>query len=438
MACAAGGLRCALALAVLFALACGPAPRAGPPNLVVLLADDLGWGDLGVHGAPDVATPELDRLSASGARFSDAYAASPVCSPTRAALLTGLYPQRLGHHFEDLLRSGASGIDPRRFPTLAERLRRAGYRTACFGKWNVEGRGDVRRWLPNDHGFERWFGALYNHDYFTHRSVRSGKPDLYQDGRPVELEGHTDRLLADHAVRFIEEHADEPFFLYVPWLLVHGPLQAPDDPTIRPIDDRGTHAKMVEYLDLQVGRILAALREAGLERQTLVIFTSDNGGHFSARNAPFSGLKRTLAEGGIRVPLMLRWPGVIPPARSIDAPVVTMDLTATLLTAAGLADEARGLDGIDLLPLATGAGTAAPRALFWRKRSVFPSRGIDAIEARSVREGEWKLLVDAAGERLYRLTDDPGETRDLSHAERSRLERLRGLLSRWERDVEPR
>jgi arylsulfatase A-like enzyme len=432
-------LRLVAALAAGLALACA-AERPPRPNFVVLLADDLGFGDLGFHGAPDLRTPELDRLAREGASFTDAYAASPVCSPTRVALLTGLYPQRLGHDFEDFQNPGAPGLDPARYTTLAELLRRAGYRTACYGKWNVE--GNERRsslFLPNAHGFEHWFGTRRNHDYHTHRSLWSGKPDLYEDGKPVEVEGYTDRLLADHAVQLIENAAvsGKPFLLYVPWLLPHYPLQTPDDPAIAPLGHRATYVKMVEFLDLQVGRILQALRDAGIDQDTLVVFTSDNGGHTTARNAPLRGGKQDLTEGGIRVPLILRWPGVIPAGRRVGAPAVTMDLTVSILTAAGLPDAARRMDGVDLLPIVTGRSSARPRTLFWRRRDIHVRKGIDRVLARAVREGEWKLLESDGAVSLYHLPDDPGEERDLAAREPARLARLAAFLEAWERDVAP-
>ncbi len=432
-------LRLVAALAAGFAIACVPERRDARPSFVVLLADDLGWGDLGFHGAPDIRTPELDRLAREGASFSDAYAASPVCSPTRAALLTGLYPQRLGHEFEDYQNAGAPGLDPARYTTLAELLRRAGYRTACYGKWNVEGRhqGGGSLFLPNAHGFEHWFGTRRNHDYHTHRSLWSGQHDLYEDGNPVEIEGYTDRLLADHAVRFIASAATsgEPFLLYLPWLLPHYPLQTPDDPTIAPLGHRPTYVKMVEFLDLQVGRILQALRDAGIEEDTLVVFTSDNGGHTTARNAPLRGGKQELTEGGIRVPLILRWPGVIPAGRRVSAPAVTMDLTVSILAAAGLRDATKRMDGVDLLPVATGTSPAGPRALFWRRREVYVRKGIDRLVARAVRDGDWKLLESDGSARLYHLPDDPAEERDLAPQEPERLARLQRLLAAWELDV---
>jgi arylsulfatase A-like enzyme len=267
--------------------------------------------------------------------------------------------------------------------------------------------------------------------------VLSGEPDLFEDGRPVEVLGYTDGLLAERAVRFIERTAaaGEPFFLYVPWLLPHYPLQSPDDPAIAPVGDRPTYAAMVEYLDAQVGRILEALRDAGVERDTLVVFTSDNGGHPTARNVPFGGGKRDLHEGGIRVPLFLRWPGVIPEGVRISAPVVTMDLGVTILAAAGLGSEAAGMDGVDLLPWLTGTAEPAPRPLFWRLRRVAPRRGVDEVRARAVREDGWKLLVGDDGARLYHLPEDPGERRDLAAQEPERVARLRERLAAWEREV---
>lgn len=432
--------RVVAALAAVLSLACGHQRPERPPNIVLLLADDLGYGDLASYGAPDIRTPNLDALARSGARFTAAYAASAVCSPTRAALLTGLYPQRLGHQFEAFLRASSPGLDASLHTTLAERLRRAGYRTACFGKWNLEGSGEDggSATFPNQHGFEHWFGVRRNPDRFTHLDLR-GRPDLFEDGRPVEVEGYLDALLADRAVRFIAGAAAEgkPFFLYLPWLIPHYPLQTPDDPTARPVDDRRTYARMVEFLDHETGRVLAALREAGVERDTFVLFTSDNGGNRAARNAPFRGYKQELTEGGIRVPLIASWPGRIPPALEIGAPTLTMDLTVTILAAAGLAAEAKEMDGVDLLPLFAGA-ERAPRPLFWRMREVQAKQGVDVVTAEAVRDGDWKLLVEPGGARLYDLARDPAESLDRSAAEPERLARLRQLLASWERAVEPR
>lgn len=427
-----------LALLVLAAPVAADDSPAARPNVVLLLADDLGYGDLGAHGAPDVRTPRLDRLAREGSVFGEAYSASPVCSPTRVALLTGRYPQRFGSAFEDFLGPDSAGLDPAWQPTLAVQLKRAGYRTACYGKWNVAGesRATRSRFTPNAHGFDHWVGTHASHDYHTHRRIHSGRPDLYEDGRPVELEGYTPDLLADRAVRFIESAAggERPFFLYVPWLLPHYPLQAPDDPTIRV--DRATYAKMVEHLDHVVGRVLDALRRTGVAERTLVIFTSDNGGHQTARNHPFRGYKQDLDEGGIRVPLMLRWPGVIPARRRSEQLAITMDVTATVLSATGVEPDVP-LDGIDLLPVATGRAAPEPRTLFWRRRSVDRTKGSDEVLARAVRDGRWKLHVRGEREELYDLREDAGERNDL-RAERPEVAAyLRGLLLAWEEEVSP-
>jgi arylsulfatase A-like enzyme len=433
--------RLAAALAVVLSLACGPERADRRPSFVLLLADDLGYGDLGSYGAPDLRTPHLDALARSGARFTAAYSASPVCSPTRAALLTGLYPQRLGHQFEDFLRPGTVGLDPARHVTIAERLRRAGYRTACFGKWNLQGGVEPGRstFLPNAHGFEQWFGTRRNPDRFTHLDLR-GRPDLLENGWPVSVEGYADELFAQRAVRFVAEAAakGEPFFLYVPWLIPHYPLQAPDDPTVHPTGDRRTYVRMVEFLDDATGRILDALRAAGVESDTLVLFTSDNGGNHTSRTEPFRGAKSELTEGGIRVPLIASWPGRIPPGQEIATPTLTMDLAVTILAAAGLGEETRGMDGVDLLPQLTGAAAPAPRRLFWRRRSFRPVERIDRVSARALRDGDWKLLAGADGVQLYDLARDPREANDLAASEPVRVEALEQALSAWERDVDAR
>jgi arylsulfatase A-like enzyme len=434
-------IRLVVPLAVGILGGCGSPPESPRPNFVVLLADDLGYGDLGSYGAPDVRTPNLDRLAGEGALFTDAYAASPLCSPTRAALMMGSYPQRLGHAFEDFLGPGSTGLDPALHTALPELLRRAGYRTACYGKWNLQGHREPgrSRFIPNAHGCEHWVGTRRNHDYFTHRSPLSKEADLFEDGRPIAREGHTDRILADHAVRFIERASagGEPFFLYVPWLLPHQPIQDPETGELRPANDRRTYARMVEFLDLQVGRVLEALRTAGVDERTLVAFTSDNGGHPAGRNLPFRGGKGSLAEGGIRVPLLLRWTGRVAPARRIGEPVITMDLAATILAAAGLADAARATDGVDLLPAATGSGPLRPRTLFWRQRRVEEDEGTDVVRERAVRDGAWKLRIGADGlAHLHRLDTDPGERDDLAAQQPERVDALRRALEAWEREMD--
>jgi arylsulfatase A-like enzyme len=427
-----------LSLSVALCVAASCRRPAGPPSVVLLLADDLGWGDLSMHGAPDLRTPNIDRLAAEGATFSDAYAASPVCSPSRVALLTGLYPQRFGAAFEDYLGVGSPGLDPAWHRTLAMYLAEAGYRTAIFGKWNVAGERepDRSRFVPSAHGFDHWLGSHRNHDYYTHRRYFSGEHDLYEDGELVEIEGYTPDILAKRAVRFVEDRGRDgrSFFLYLAWLLPHYPLQAPGDPSIRSPGHRPTYVKMVEHLDLLVGRVLEALRDAGLDSRTLVIFSSDNGGHGTARNHPYRGGKQELDEGGIRVPLILRWPGVVPPGASVVQPAITMDLTATILSVAGI-EPGVALDGIDLLPIVTGAEPARPRALYWRRRTVGEERGGIEVHSRAVRDGHWKLHARGEATELYDLRADPFERRDRAGEEPARVASLLAKLEAWEEAV---
>jgi arylsulfatase A-like enzyme len=429
---------------VVLAATAPPARSADParrPNVVVILADDLGYGDLGCYGGTDARTPVLDRLAGDGARFTDAYAAGPLCSPTRVALLTGRYQQRAGHAYEDYMGGGFPGLDATRHPSVARLMKAGGYRTAVYGKWNVAGGGGeaTPAYLPAAHGFGHWVGVHANHDQHTHVRVKQPKYDLWEDGRRLDRPGFTDDLLADAAVAFVGRHRAEPFFLYLPFLSPHNPLQTHDDPKVHPDGDRAAYVKMVERLDHNVGRVLAAIREAGLDADTLVMFTSDNGGQQAARNLPCSGRKGQLLEGGIRVPLIVRQPGVVPAGRTVAYPAITMDLTATALAAAGAAPPAaRPLDGIDLRPVTRGEPPPGPRSLYWRQRKVDFRARTDRVVARAVREGDWKLHWRGGGEpRLFNLTADVGEARDLAVRHPDVAARLVKKLEAWERAVTP-
>jgi arylsulfatase A len=424
-----------------------------PPNIVLMLADDLGYGDLRSYGGPDIRTPHLDRLAERGARFTQAYAAFPVCSPSRAALLTGRYVHRFGPSYEDYFGGGSPGLDPQRHPTLARLLKDAGYATGCFGKWNVS---NSARIPANAFGFDRWVGLHLNHDFYTHRLLSDGSLDLYADGQPLERPGvWSDTLFADEAVEFIRRHSKErPFFVFLPWQAPHDPIQDPDIPFDAPkknlAEHRAIYAKMVERLDREVGRVLAALEETGAAKNTLILFTSDNGAPPKiGRNDPLRGAKQELWEGGIRVPLLVAWPGQVPAARVIDTPVISMDLTATIAAAAGVTPPAgAAFDGLDLRPVLTGTGTLPDeRPLFWRRRMVDIRQGEDSIRQSAVRAGDWKYLRtyaflgqgrfgDTYREALFNLRLDPSETNDqVAHAP-AELARLRTLFVTWEQEVD--
>ena len=423
----------ALLVAVLPAAAASAAeaqtPR--PPNVVVILVDDMGYGDIGSYGVTDIRTPHLDRLAREGVRFTDFYANGPVCTPTRAALMTGRYQQRVGLEWALLPADRDAGL-PATEPTLPRLLRDRGYRTGMFGKWHLGFRPDVG---PNAHGFEEFFGLLSgNVDMYSHR-YRTGAPDLWENDRPVERKGYLTDLLTDRAVGFIEQNAGSPFFLYVAYNAVHWPFQVPG----RPGDvrneatwfdgTRADYARMTESMDAGVGRILAVLDRLKLASNTLVIFTNDNGGERLSRNAPFFHHKATLWEGGIRVPCLVRWPGRIAAGAVSKQVSATFDLTPTILAATGTpGPTSRPPDGVDLLPLIAGA-SPVERALFWR---------IDRADRRqrAARAGRWKYVRDGAIELLFDLEADPGERENLGAREPAHLAELRGRLTKWEDDVD--
>lgn len=424
-----------------------PARQADPysPNIVLILADDLGYGELGCYGSPDAKTPNMDRLAAEGVRCTDGYAAFPVCSPSRAALLTGRYPQRYGPSYEDYYGGGAPELDPVKHPTIGQMMKDAGYRTGCFGKWNVS---NLNRRRANDFGFDRWVGLHLNHDFYTHKVVKTGELDMYQDGEPYPDRAGIwcDTVFADEAIDFIKAASEKPFFVFLPFQAPHTPIQDPDVPMDKPQEkNRPTLIKMIERLDLEIGRVLQALDDQKIADNTLVIMTSDNGGEQKvSRNLPLGGAKQMLEEGGIRVPLILRWPGVLPEGMEFSTPVSAYDLTATV-AAAGGAEPTPGkpFDGVDLVPILTGKSELAPdRPLFFRRRKVVAWQGVNYIRQSAVREGDWKYLrtykpvgSNDYREALFNLGDDIAEKNDLAASHPEKLQAMSDLLEEWEAET---
>jgi len=423
-----------------------PVVSQSKPNVILIVADDLGYGELGCYGNPDANTPNMDRLAMHGVRCTDGYAAFPVCSPSRAALLTGRYPARFGPTYEDYYGGGSPELDPQKHPTIGQVMKDAGYRTACFGKWNVS---NLNRRRANDFGFDRWVGLHLNHDFYTHRLLRGGELDMYEDGKPYPDRHGTwcDTVFADEAIKFFKAESKKPFFIYLPFQAPHSPYQDPNVPMDPPGEKtRETLIKMIERLDQEIGRVLKALEDQGLAENTLVILTSDNGGaQVIGRNLPLKGAKQMLEEGGIRVPYILRWPGVLPAGKVFADPVTAMDLTATVAAAGGAKPDAdKPFDGVDLLPVLTGkAPLDAERPIFFRRRNVVALKGLCTVRQSAVRKGNWKLLrthklvapktySDTYSTALYNLKDDISEEQNLvtSHPEKAKA--LGELLDAWE------
>jgi len=409
------------------------------PNIVFILADDLGYGDLGCYGCVDIRTPHLDQLAVEGFRFTDFYANAAVCSPTRVGFLTGRYQQRLGLDNALYYQEMGRGL-PTDGETIADALQSVGYATGLCGKWHV---GYDRQRQPRQQGFDHFFGLLGgNHNYFEHMD-RIAVPDLWLDNNAIEREGYSTDLITEDAIAFIETHHKKPFFLYLSHAAPHFPYQGPNDrgKVVKPKTkawqqgDRKTYIAMVESMDRGIGKVLAKLDELNLRENTLVVFTSDNGGSTWSRNAPLRGSKSTIWEGGVRVPCLVRWPGVLPQGKVTSQVGITMDWTATFRRLAGLAKDRAGEDGIDLLPILMKKTSMRQRTLFWRRKTG-PRRKVHE-EGLAVRQAQWKLIKQATGERyLFDLKSDVGETRNLVEVHPELAARLDAELVAWEKRMD--
>ena len=406
------------------------------PNVVLLYADDLGWGDVGFNGRTEWATPNLDRLGARGTIFKRFYTAAVVCAPSRGAMLTGRYT----------IHNGVSRNDadlPRREVTIAEALKARGFATALFGKWHhgQPPAGQSTYTHPMDQGFDEFFG------FTDARDAWEKFPKTLWHGRKQKpVSGHSDDLFTDHAVDFLKRHKDKPFFLYVPYINSHFNIEAPADelalhkgkfPEADPAKPlNATYAAMVTRLDKNVGRVLAALDELGLTDHTLVIFTSDHGATFEVgnqgtsnfhdSNRPFRGQKRTLWEGGIRVPAIACWPGRIPTGVVSNEVVHMTDLMPTILAALGESpDPAWHVDGQNLWPVWTGKSPAPERTLFWEWRS----EGSNQLAAM---RGRYKLVITQGGKpELFDVEADPAERRNATAEHPELAKRLQNELNSW-------
>jgi arylsulfatase A len=422
---------------------------AAKPNIVFILVDDMGYGDIASYGAPDVRTPQLDRLASQGVRFTQFYANGAECTPTRTAFLTGRYPQRagglecaigtgnVGRYDEAIRLAEKSDLGlPAEQAVLAKSLKAQGYATGIFGKWHL---GYERKFFPDRFGFDESFYFLGgNVDYFTHAEL-SPIPALYSGDKPIRRKGYMTHLITQDALSFIDRHKAEPFFLYLPYSTPHFPFQAPGD-----VDkvftkenwmegSRETYVAMLEDMDTQVGRIMASLESADLAKNTILVFASDHGGMGPSRNAPFRDKKGTLFEGGIRTTCIARWPGKLPAARTSSRLTLTFDLTASFLAAAS-AESPLPLDGIDIFAdIATGK-KPEPRIVGWRARRG--DRTWRAIRADNLKYVS-KIENNAIDEYLFDIAKDPAETTNLIPSHPDETKQMLRLLGAWEDNVAP-
>ncbi|TWU31820.1 sulfatase-like hydrolase/transferase [Novipirellula artificiosorum] len=444
---------------LLLLLACFPvlfgshAVEAGDrPNIVFILADDLGYGDLACYGREDIRTPNLDELAKQGVRFTNHYANGAECTPTRAALLTGRYQQWIGGlecaigtgnlgRYDDAIRLRET--NDLGFPTdeqsIVRLLKDAGYATAITGKWHL---GYEPKFAPHLHGFDYTFYCIGGGmDYFHYLDNVAGY-NLFQDGDPIRREGHFTDLATEEAIEFVKRQSDEkPFFLYLAYTCPHSPFQGPDDLTKNPLPlnsplwNQGTappdvYIAMIEQMDTRIGDLLNTLDVEKLNGDTLVIFASDNGGTRSARNTPLSGIKGSTNEGGIRVPAIMRLPGVIPAGVDSDQACITFDFTKSIARIAGVKPAIdKPLEGIDIVQHVAEGRRDIDRTLYWRK-----PRG-DTVW-KGVREGTLKFVAQQRGDKesefLFDLATDVSETNDLKTSRPTDFKRLKAKYIEWE------
>ena len=397
------------------------------PNVVLIVADDLGYGDLGFQGGKEIPTPRIDALAAGGVRFTSGYVSCPYCSPTRAGLMTGRYQQRFGHEFNPgnaarVAENFGLSLDEK---TLPQRLKAAGYATGMVGKWHL---GFAPRFHPQERGFDEFFGFLGGaHPYFPNKQPNN---PILRGRETVEEPDYLTDAFAREAANYIERHKEQPFFLYLPFNAVHNPQHAKPEHLERfaSIADerRRTYAGMLTAMDDAIGKVLDKLQAERLTERTLVAFISDNGGPQAngSTNGPLNGQKATTWEGGIRVPFVLSWPGKLPAVKSYAEPVIQLDLLPTILAATGTAiEDSAKLDGVNLLPFAAGDKTEVPHpSLYWRFG-----------EQIALRQGDWKLLKVRGDDkpRLYNLRDDIGEKTDLAAGNAELVSRLQDEWDAW-------
>lgn len=421
-----GAATAAVGTGNLFAADAAPVKRK--PNIIVFVVDDLGYADLGCQGSTELATPNIDSIAANGVRFTNGYVSCPVCSPTRAGLLTGRYQERFGHEFNPgpgRATASNEGL-PLTERTLPEDLKAAGYVTGMIGKWHL---GMAPKFHPQKRGFDEFYGFLGGMHSYVDPNATPGNLIL-RNSQPVDEKAYLTDAFNREAVEFVDRHHEQPFFLYLPYNAVHLPQQAPQEYLDRCVGIKNTRrrrmAAMLLAMDDGVGMVLDRLRRNGIEDDTLIFFFSDNGGptpvnHSS--NAPLSGGKTDLYEGAIRIPFLCQWKGHIPANVVCDEPMISLDIMPTALAAAGMSlPKARAIDGVNLLPLLTGESKQPPHEmLFWRYG-----------ELQAARRGNMKLLrVEGEPDKLFDLSADIGEKHDLAAEKPAIVREIGAALSHW-------
>ncbi len=409
-------------------------PRTGKPNIVVIMADDLGYGDLSCYGNKTINTPHLDALAEQGLKFTDYHANGAVCTPTRAALLTGRYQQRCGMEGVIYARGETrqTGMAPEDI-TFADVLKSAGYRTAVCGKWHL---GYREKYNPVHQGFDEFYGYVSgNVDYISHIDG-AGIHDWWHHTQKVKVEGYTTDLITNHAVDFINRHKNSPFCLYVAHESPHYPFQGREDDAVRRAGSaprqeislegkKRAYKEMVQVMDEGIGRIVSTLKTAGLDQNTFIFFCSDNGAIKNVgSNGVLRGAKGSLWEGGHRVPAIACWPGHISAGRTTAETALSMDILPTLLSITGAALNTPALDGIDLSPVLFDNAKLPNRYLYWRYR-----------KQKVARKGKWKLIVDNNTPHLFDLENDIAEQKDRIKEKPDIVKEQLKKLDLWEKDM---
>jgi arylsulfatase A-like enzyme len=412
-------------------------PATGVPNIVFIMADDLGYADLSCYGRPDIGTPNIDGLAAKGVRFLQAYANSAVCSATRTALITGRYQYRLPIGLEEPLAGRDVGLPPG-YPTLPSLLKKAGYSTTLVGKWHL---GSLPKFGPLQSGYDHFYGFRGGAvDYYRHANQ---KDDLWDDDVQVHQMGYLTDLLGSRAVDVVNGYAKSgrPFLISLHFNAPHWPWEAPGDQaeSLRLRSGRSlfdfdggsqkTYRRMIQEMDLQIGRVLQALQVNGLAENTIVVFTSDNGGERFADTWPFTGRKTELLEGGLRIPAIVSWPARLPQGRTSDQVAISMDWMPTLLAAAGAAtDPAFPPDGMNLLPMLTQTAPPVERKLYWRYK---------ANAQRAARDGDFKYLKILDNTFLFNVVEDPMERANLKERRKDVYDRMVANWLAWNATMLP-